>query len=167
MRLACTGVALLLTLVAACGSDDEGTSGASSSSSSSTSSSSGGSSGGGTGSLAELCVTTINDLRSQNGLPPLERWSAIESCSDGEAKSDGSTNSPHGAFPRCGESAQNECPGWKGSPETAIVQCLKAMWAQPPGEGHHDTMASTKWKRVACGFYTAPSGGVWSVQNFQ
>ena len=31
--------------------------------------------------------------------------------------------------------------------------------------GHHINMASTRFTRVACGFYTTPDGSVWSVQN--
>lgn len=153
--------ALVAVLLVACGSDD-----AASSTSSSSSSSSGASSGADT-TANELCVSTINRLRATKKLPPLERWSSIESCSDSEAESDGTTNRPHGAFPRCGESAQNECPGWQGTPDQVIPKCLEAMWAQGPGEGHHDTMASTKWKRVGCGVFTTSSGRVWSVQNFQ
>lgn len=161
MRVTAISVALLLC-ASSCGDDEGG--GASSSSSSS---SGGTSSGGGAGGLASLCVDTINELRAQDGLAPLARWPEIEGCSDTQAKSDAETNKPHGAFQRCGESGQNECPGWKGGAETAIVQCLKAMWAQGPGEGHHDLMASKQWKRVACGFHVTAQGATWSVQNFQ
>jgi hypothetical protein len=115
----------------------------------------------------ELCFNTINEYRKTKGLPALTRWTASESCADGEAKSDADTNSPHGAFPRCGELAQNECPGNSGKPETVIPQCLKLMWSQGPGEGHYDNMASTKWKQVACGVYVTSRGAVWSVQNFK
>jgi hypothetical protein len=116
---------------------------------------------------AKICVDTINAYRKQAGLPAYTEWTEIETCSDGEAKSDGNSNTPHGAFPKCGENAQNECPGWQGPPETMIKQCLGSMWAQGAGEGHHDNMASKQWTKVACGFYTLPGGGVWSVQNFR
>jgi hypothetical protein len=116
---------------------------------------------------AAICVDTINAYRKQSGLPAFNEWSDVETCSDGEAKSDGSTQTAHGAFPKCGENAQNECPGWPGPPEKMIKQCLDAMWAQGPGEGHHDNMASHTWTKVACGFYTLPNGSVWSVQNFK
>jgi len=138
---------------------------------------SGGTSGGGTTSGGtttpagttpeEVCVAAINDYRKTLNLAPLARWTAAETCSDTEAQSDGNTKSAHGAFPKCGELAQNECPGWPGAPATMIKGCLEAMWNEGPGGGHHDNMASTTYKNVACGFYTLPNGAVWSVQNFK
>lgn len=115
----------------------------------------------------EICVETINAYRKRDGLPPLERWTSGEACADGEAESDAETNRPHGAFPACKELAQNECPGMPGPPEKMIVRCLAAMWAQGPGEAHHDLMATTRFTQVACGFYTTDRGAVWSVQNFR
>lgn len=115
----------------------------------------------------EICVETINAYRKTKGLPPYARWSAGETCADSEAASDAQTNTPHGAFPRCKELGQNECPGQPGPPEKMIKTCLAAMWAQGPGEGHYDQMASTRYEEVACGFATTPRGLVWSVQNFR
>ncbi len=166
-----------IALVASCGDDPGSLNGGRTSAGSTGSSGSSGSSGDdgteppppppGATTAASICVDTINGFRKQAGLPAYTEWTEIESCSDSEAKSDGTSNSPHGAFPKCGEFAQNECPGWSGPPETMIKQCLQSMWAQGAGEGHHDNMASTQWKKVACGFYTVPGGGVWSVQNFR
>jgi hypothetical protein len=119
------------------------------------------------GSPAALCVKTINDLRATLDLAPLARWTEGEECADGQAQSDGETNRPHGAFPRCGELAQNECPGWPGPPEEMIPKCLRAMWAEGPGGGHFEQMRTTRHDSVACGFHTLPSGAVWSVQNFK
>jgi hypothetical protein len=119
------------------------------------------------GTLQELCFNTINEYRKTKGLPPFTRWSSSEACADGEAKSDADTNRPHGAFPRCGEFAQNECPGNPGKPETVIPQCLRLMWGEGPGGGHYENMASTKWKQVACGVHVTSRGAVWSVQNFK
>lgn len=117
--------------------------------------------------LQELCVTTINAYRERKGLPPYERWTDAETCADGEAKSDAATNRAHGAFPRCGELAQNECPGISGSPERALTTCLEMMWDEGPGGGHYDTMASSKYSKVACGFFVTESGALWSVQDFR
>jgi uncharacterized protein YkwD len=180
MRLGTWGALVVATLAASCGDDpnsttsstssssgSSGSSGSSSSGASGSSSSGSSSSSGGGGTAAEICVSTMNDFRAAQGLPPYERWSAIESCSDSEAQSDGTTGTAHGAFPKCGESSQNECPGWPGPADQMIKKCLQAMWQQPASEPHRANMASTKWKRVACGFYTLPSGAVWSVQNFQ
>ena len=46
------------------------------------------------------------------------------------------------------------------------------MWKEGPGtdfskHGHYLNMSSTKYTKVACGFFTAPNGQVWAVQNFQ
>ncbi|WP_437575931.1 CAP domain-containing protein [Sorangium sp. So ce887] len=132
----------------------------------------GGSGGGGSTGAAQLCVDTINQHRATLGLPPLARWSEEESCSDGESESDGNANKPHGAFGKCGERAQNECPGWGGPPESMIVPCLQLMWDEGPGEdfnahGHYLNMSNTEYTKVACGFHTFPDGSVWAVQNFR
>lgn len=121
----------------------------------------------GGGAAAQVCVDTINQYRQTLSLPALARWTAAETCSDGEAASDGQTSRPHGAFGSCGEKAQNECPGWPGAPAQMIPGCLSAMWSEGPGGGHHDNMASAQWKQVSCGFATLPNGGVWAVQNFR
>lgn len=154
------------------GGTSGGTSGASSSSGD-PGSSSGGTSGtsgtttGGDGSAAEICVATINEYRKTKGLAPYARWSETESCADDEAKTDATTKKPHGAFGKCQEFGQNECPGWPGPPETMIPKCLKAMWGEGPGGGHYEAMASKKFTKVACGFGTAGGGSIWSVQNFR
>jgi len=172
MRLAAV---IVLGALAACGDDPStlgtGRSGTSSSGSSGTSGDTGasGSSGdpapSGT-TAAGVCVATINEYRKTKGLPAYERWDTAESCSDGQAKSDGSTGTAHGAFPRCGEHAQNECPGWPGPPATMIPQCLKAMFGEGPGGGHYEAMMGKQYTKVSCGFATAPDGQIWAVQNF-
>src|SRR5690606_1974589 len=73
----------------------------------------------------QLCVDTINELRATEGLPPLTRWVEAEPCADESATSDEETMTPHGAFPSCGETGQNECLGH--GPD-GIVQCLSQMW---------------------------------------
>jgi hypothetical protein len=119
------------------------------------------------GSANQLCFDTINGFRKSAGLAPYVRWSSAESCSDGEAKSDGTTNRAHGAFPSCGEMAQNECPATPGQPNSALPLCLRAMINAGPGEPHHDTMLSTQYTKVACGVFATPGGATWSVQNFR
>jgi hypothetical protein len=128
--------------------------------------------GDGDGSAASLCVATINMYRATLDLPPYARWTEAEACSSQEAQSDSMTGQPHGAFGQCGESAQNECPGWPAPPEGMIEDCLALMWAEGPGEdfqqhGHYINMSSTSYTKVACGFFTTPQGDVWAVQNFQ
>jgi len=119
----------------------------------------------------QLCVDTINMYRATLGLPALARWTDAEECSDAQCLSDGMTGTAHGAFGMCGESAQNECPGWPGDPADIITGCLAVMWAEGPGDdfnlhGHYINMSNPNYTKVACGF--APGmGGVWAVQNFQ
>ena len=120
------------------------------------------------GSAADVCVSTINQLRASKGLSPLARWSATEACADGQAANDGSKNAAHGAFGTCGEVAQNECPGWPAPAATTIPKCLQAMWAEGPGGGHYEAMSSRLYTKVACGFGTAAGTprSIWAVQNF-
>ncbi|MBX3220402.1 MAG: hypothetical protein KF795_07790 [Labilithrix sp.] len=171
--------AALAFALASCGDDPDALNGNGTSRRRSGASSSGASSGAsgtpesgdvvtGTGESAnELCWSTINEYRKRAGLPLYERWTEAEACSDGEAKSDAETNRPHGAFPRCGELAQNECPGTPGPPEEGIPGCLAMMWAEGPGGGHHDNMASTQYTKAACGVFVTSRGAIWSVQNFR
>ncbi len=118
----------------------------------------------------QACVNRINDYRSGIGLPAYARWTDAEYCSDSEAQSDSETDDPHGAFGQCGESAQNECPGWP-SYQDIIDGCLQMMWDEGPGDfaghGHYLNMSSTSYTRASCGFYETADGSVWSVQNFQ
>jgi len=145
-------------------SGDDGTSEGAGSSGTSGTTASGGAP---TGSAAEICVATINELRKTKGLPAYARWTDNETCSDGQAKTDATTRNPHGAFGKCEEFGQNECPGWDGTPEQMIPQCLKAMWGEGPGGGHYEAMANKKYTKVACGFGTASNGQIWAVQNFR
>jgi len=124
-----------------------------------------------TDSDANACVDRINGFRATIDMPPLDRWTDAESCCDGQAQSDSVTGTPHGAFGDCGESAQNECPGW-GSIADVIEGCLQMMWDEGPGEpysehGHYINMTNTAYSEVACGFYTTGTGSVWSVQDFR
>jgi hypothetical protein len=169
MRISTLGTALIVCL-AAC-SDSSGTIKPGQVTTGGSGSNTGGGGDPGTssdGSAAQTCVDTINMYRATVGAPPYTRWNAEESCADGQAKSDSSSDVAHGAFGKCMELAQDECPGWPGSTQSdAITGCLKTMWQAGPGEPHHDTMASTKYTQVACGFYTNADGKVWSVQNFR
>lgn len=153
---ACTLAAIAAALsLGACGSDDDASAGPS----------------GASNDAATLCVDTINRYRATLNLPPYGRWTEKESCADGQAQSDSASGKAHGAFGRCGESAQNECPGWSGDPAKALPGCLEMMWNEGPGaefseHGHYLNMSSTKYTKVACGFHAA-GGVVWAVQDFR
>jgi hypothetical protein len=118
------------------------------------------------------CVDKINEYRKTLDLPPYKRWADSEGCADAEAKSDSETGKAHGAFGKCGESAQNECPGWKGTPDSIIDGCLEMMWKEGPGEdfqkhGHYLNMSNKEFTKVACGFFVTDEGKVWSVHNYR
>jgi hypothetical protein len=119
----------------------------------------------------DKCVSTINTYRATLGLPAYAPWTGVEACADGEAQSDSQTKKAHGAFGTCKESAQDECPGWPGPPETLITGCLKMMWDEGPGpfatHGHYINMSSTSYTSVSCGYYQTPDGSWWAVQNFK
>ena len=132
----------------------------------------GGSGGNAYETATEDCVNTINAYRKTLGLAAYTRWTVEESCVDSQAQADSNSGTPHSAFGRCGESAQNECPGWPGPPETMITQCLAQMWAEGPGtdfsaHGHYINMSSTSYTQVACGFYVKSDMTVWATQNFK
>jgi hypothetical protein len=163
----------LVSALSACGdggsgasaSDGSGGGGGQASSGASTSS-------GGDGSVEQQCVDDINAFRASIGLPPYQRWTTNEACTDGQAKADGTSMTAHGAFGQCDENAQDECPGWPGPPESMIGQCLQMMWDEGPGSsfethGHYINMSSTKYTKVSCGFHTFPDGSVWATQDFQ
>jgi hypothetical protein len=59
----------------------------------------------------QICIDKINELRATKSLPPLAAWVDGQTCADGQATSDESSGSPHGAFGTCRESGQNECLG--------------------------------------------------------
>lgn len=112
-------------------------------------------------------MTTINNYRTQAGLPAYTAWTDNDSCTDTQAASDGATKAAHGAFGQCGEFAQNECPGWPAPAENMIGSCLKQMMDEGPGGGHYDSIMSTKYTMVSCGFAQAGDGSIWAVQNFR
>ena len=121
--------------------------------------------------VEQLCVDTINAYRATIGRAPLARWTAAEACAESQGFSDSETQTAHSAFGRCGEWAQNECPGWPGPSDVMIGNCLAAMWSEGPGtwpaHGHYINMANSSYTKVACGFAVLSDGKVWAVQDFQ
>ncbi len=132
-----------------------------------------------TGDPAQDCVNRINQFRREcQCLPALQRWTDGEDCADRQAMIDQQTMTAHNGF-RMGicssGGGQNECPGWLGwgSVESTISGCLQQMWDEGPGDfygppphGHYINMSSTRFTRVACGFFISGSTTT-AVQNFQ
>jgi hypothetical protein len=120
--------------------------------------------------LAVQCVNKINAYRASIGMGPLIHAVDKDACTGLQAQQDSQTDRAHGAFGQCGESAQNECPGW-GSEQAICDGCLQSMWDEGPGEpysahGHYINMTNSRYTQVSCGFYTTGSGEVWAVFNF-
>jgi hypothetical protein len=116
------------------------------------------------------CVESTNEFRARVATAPLIRRSDREACGDTQAQNDGIASTAHGAFGRCQESAQNECPGWPGPLDQAIDKCLAQMFAEGPGpfagHGHYLNMTEPSYRGVACGITTLPNGQLWIVQDF-
>jgi len=120
----------------------------------------------------QRCVDTVNQYRQSQRLPPLGRWFMAEGCTSAEARDSAASGQPHGAFGRCGELAQNVCPAWSGSPDQVTGPCIQSQWSEGPGgdfatHGHYLNLSSTRFTRVACGYFTTPQGSTWAVLNFQ
>ena len=119
----------------------------------------------------QACVDKINALRAGEGKAAYLRWTDAEACTDLQGKSDSETRTDHGAFGMCKEAAQDECPHWPNDPNRIVTGCLQDMWNEGPGtfadHGHYINMSSTKYQRVACGFYLTPDKKLWAVQNFK
>ena len=120
--------------------------------------------------LRARCVQRTNELRARVSLGALGRRADRETCIDGQAQNDAQRGAAHGAFGRCQEGGQNECPGWPGPLDRVIDQCLEQMFAEGPGtfagHGHYLNMIDPKFGSVACGFSTAANGQIWLIQNF-
>jgi hypothetical protein len=117
------------------------------------------------------CVDRINAFRATEGKPPLEQWTDGESCADEQSKDDANGDGAHGNFGKCGEFAQNTCPGW-GDIDQVLNGCLQSMWDEGPGEpfsehGHYLNMSSESYTMVACGFYEMDDGQIWHNHNFK
>ncbi len=120
-----------------------------------------------TGDLRVDCLNAINQYRASVGRPALtlKNDESTNSCIDKQSADDGAAGAAHRNFGKCGESAQDECPGWSGDPSTAQTGCLKMMWAEGPGGGHYENMANGAYKQVSCG-YAQVGGKLWMIQNF-
>ena len=118
-------------------------------------------------SVAQICVDEINRYRATLGLRALTRAPENEGCANGQIRDDAQSGKWHGSFGRCGESLQNECMSSPTGQADFIKGCLKNMWNEGPGGGHYEAMKNGSATKVWCGFYTAPNGDVWSVQDFR
>jgi hypothetical protein len=106
--------------------------------------------------------------------PPVQRWTAGESCANQEAQYDDMSDAgAHAGFKAnlCSPqgNAQCECPAW-GSESSIISGCLQQMYNEGPpdsGYNHFTIMTAAKATMVACGIYTDSKGKIWALQNYQ
>jgi hypothetical protein len=138
----------------------------------------GGGGGGGDGDAAvdasdlAFCVEETNRYRATIGLSPLRRSDALEAYAADGARIDHESGEPHKHFLDTGGGgiafAENEIPRWPlagfGTVRAIITQGLADMWAEGPGGGHHDNMATSQ-PALGCGVYQA-DGLVTVVQDF-
>lgn len=120
---------------------------------------------------AAYCVEVINGYRARAGAPPLARSAALEAFAMRAAEHDGRSGRRHGYFSQTSGGgvawAENEIPGWPGDVRKVIAEGTEMMWDEGPGGGHHDNLASKRFKEVGCGIYVTPSKKVWITQDFR
>jgi len=126
--------------------------------------------------LRRACIDFTNEKRADMVIDQLERWTAAEACSDSQATADLNSDVAHGNFGKCGEMAQNTCPGWNAdstfaNQKSVMLSCLQSMWEEGPGtpyssHGHYINMSNPDYQRMTCGF-SLKNGRLWINQNFQ
>jgi uncharacterized protein YkwD len=158
------------------GSSAESTDGGAISSSSGGGTPSTGDAGASTTDLLQHCVDDINSYRAKIGVPAYTRSAALEQFAATGAQDDSQTGSAHGHFISTNGGngiayAENEVPGWPldqyGSVTDVIDQGMQMMWAEGPGGGHYDNMASTDYTQAGCGTYVTSDGSVWVTTDFK
>jgi len=127
-------------------------------------------------SVEEACVATINQYRATLALAPLSAWTDSAGCFATQASLDFTAGTGHANFGKCGESAQNTCPGWPSDTTLAsrlavLRQCAKQMWDEGPGadvsaHGHYLNMSSISYRSVGCGTHQA-GGRLWINMDFR
>ena len=127
-------------------------------------------------SLRRTCIDYANSKRASLVIAQLTRWTAADTCSDNQAEDDMKADAAHSHFGACGERAQNTCPGWPATADSAsqaavVHGCLDAMWNEGPGtpysaHGHYINMSNTSYTELTCGFHFE-NGSLWVNMNFK
>ena len=122
----------------------------------------------------EDCLAIINEYRATENLKPYTLASEEkQKCADKQSADDLASNSAHGHFGDCGESAQNSGPNFSGNFQknaSAVAQSyLKMMWEDEKAKvqegvtdynqiGHYLNMKNTSFTKVACGIALSADG---------
>jgi hypothetical protein len=126
--------------------------------------------------MREVCLNFINERRASENKAALLLWFDASDCTESQAAADFHTNSPHDHFGKCGETAQNTCPGWPAgydfdSQKKALLSCLQEMWDEKSAgwfseDGHYINMSNSAYTKVTCGFHLN-DGKLWVNQNYR
>jgi hypothetical protein len=117
-----------------------------------------------------FCVDEINRYRTGDGLPALDRSTALETWATESARVDGTANRAHLHFTQTNGGgvalAETELLSWRSDDVHAIVrQGLQFMWNEGP-DGEHRVILVGPYSEVGCGAFI--SGGlVTVVQSFR
>lgn len=124
----------------------------------------------------EVCLDILNEYRATEGVKPLALADDDkQTCTDNQAAKDLASNSAHGHFGDCGESAQNTGPNvnmaWKSDLEEIAKYYIDMMWdekklvedgTRDPDKkedfsyiGHYLNIRNAKYTKVSCGFATS------------
>jgi hypothetical protein len=124
----------------------------------------------------EVCLDILNEYRATEGVKPLTLADDDkQTCTDNQAAKDLASNSAHGHFGDCGESAQNTGPNvnmaWKSDLEEIAKYYIDMMWdekklvedgTRDPDKkedfsyiGHYLNIRNAKYTKVSCGFATS------------
>lgn len=124
----------------------------------------------------KACLDFINEYRATEGVKPLALADDDkQTCTDNQAAKDLASNSAHGHFGDCGESAQNTGPNvnmaWKSDLEEIAKYYIDMMWdekklvedgTRDPDKkedfsyiGHYLNIRNAKYTKVSCGFATS------------
>ena len=124
----------------------------------------------------EICLDILNEYRATEGVKPLALADDDkQTCTDNQAAKDLASNSAHGHFGDCGESAQNTGPNvnmaWKSDLEEIAKYYIDMMWdekklvedgTRDPDKkedfsyiGHYLNIRNAKYTKVSCGFATS------------
>jgi hypothetical protein len=125
---------------------------------------------GGLSSLQALCISEINQFRSQNGVPPYQEASDLEAYATTAATSDAHSGTRHGYFYDTNggggvASTENELDGAMVDPgATALGTLEQGLQQEEQAQaGAYDNLVTQQLSQVGCGFAQDAGGNWWIV----
>jgi hypothetical protein len=122
--------------------------------------------------IHQFCLDEVNKHRAVAGVGALTRWTANESCVDGQAMADFVAGRSHSNFNACTETGSTACTDWPGTDRQGTVRdCIQTFWDEGPGDfathSNYVTLVKPSFTKVACGIYMTPGGRLWADLAFQ